>query len=157
MGLFNFKKKAAPAPAPEPEGPVSAEQIKLVQESWAKVVPISEQAAALFYGHMFETHPEVRPLFPESLDEQGKKLMQMITVAVNGLNNLEAIVPAVQELGKRHVAYKVEEAHYAVVGENLIWTLEQGLGDAFTPDVKDAWTTVYGVLSTTMIDAAKTA
>lgn len=138
------------------EGPVTAEQIKLVQESWAKVEPISEKAAELFYGHLFETHPEVRPLFPETMDEQGKKLMKMVSVAVNGLNNLEAIVPAVQDLGKRHVGYNVTEEQYAVVGGNLLWTLEQGLGDDFTPEVKEAWTTVYDLLATTMIEAART-
>jgi nitric oxide dioxygenase len=153
MGLFGLgKKKEAPAP----EAPVTAEQVKLVQDSWAMVEPISDKAAELFYGRLFETAPEVQSLFKGDMKEQGKKLMQMITVAVKGLTNLEAIVPAVQELGKRHVKYDVKEEHYAVVGASLLWTLEQGLGEAFSPDTKEAWTAVYGVLSNTMIDAAKT-
>ncbi len=149
-----FKKK----PKPEaPAGLPSEEQVKLVQESWAMVEPIADTAAELFYGRLFETAPEVKPLFSGDMKAQGKKLMSMITVAVKGLSNLEAIVPAVQDLGKRHVAYNVKEEHYAAVGSSLLWTLEQGLGDKFTPDTKEAWTTVYGLLATTMIDATKTA
>lgn len=149
-----FKKKPETA---EPTGLPSAEQVKLVQESWAMVEPIADTAAELFYGRLFETAPEVKPLFSGDMKAQGKKLMAMITVAVKGLSNLEAIVPAVQELGKRHLKYNVKEEHYAVVGSSLLWTLEQGLGEAFTPDTKEAWISVYGVLSSTMIDAAKTA
>ena len=156
MGLFGFGKKKEEAAAVA-EAPVTAEQVKLVQESWAAVEPIADKAAELFYGRLFETAPEVKPLFKGDMKEQGKKLMQMITVAVKGLSNLEAIVPAVQELGKRHVKYKVKDEHYAVVGASLLWTLEQGLGDAFTPDTKDAWTAVYGVLADTMIAAANEA
>lgn len=148
---------AVPTPATAEEGPLTSEQVKLIQESWAKVVPISETAAGLFYGRLFETTPEVKPLFKGDIKEQGAKLMKMIGVAVNGLTDLAAIVPAVQELGKNHVGYGVKEEHYAAVGSSLIWTLEQGLGDAFTPDTKDAWVAVYGVLSGTMIDAAKSA
>ncbi len=151
-----FKKKPKPEAATAPGLP-TAEQVKLVQESWAMVEPIADTAAELFYGRLFETAPEVKPLFSGDMKAQGRKLMAMITVAVRGLSDLEAIVPAVQELGKRHVAYKVKEEHYAVVGSSLLWTLEKGLGDAFTPATKDAWATVYGVLSTTMIDAAKAA
>ena len=152
MGLFSFKKKDA-----APAAPVTAEQVKLVQDSWAMVEPIADTAATLFYGRLFETAPEVKALFKGDMAEQGKKLMQMIAVAVKGLSNLEAIVPAVQELGKRHVKYNVKEEHYAAVGASLLWTLEQGLGEAYTPETAAAWTAVYGVLSTTMIDAAKTA
>jgi len=154
--MFNlFKKKPA---APEaPAGLPTAEQVKLVQESWAKVEPIADTAAELFYGRLFETAPEVKPLFSGDMKSQGRKLMAMITVAVKGLSDLESIVPAVQDLGKRHVKYNVKEEHYAVVGSSLLWTLEKGLGDAFTPDTKEAWATVYGVLSSTMIDAANAA
>ena len=87
-------------------------------------------------------------------NRQGRKLMQMITVAVRGLNNVPALIPAVQELGRRHVGYGVRDEDYATVGSALLWTLEKGLGPAFTPEVKDAWATVYGVLATTMRDAA---
>ena len=86
--------------------------------------------------------------------EQKKKLMQTLAFCVNGLTKLDEIVPAVKELGQRHVGYRVAEEHYDSVGAALLWTLEQGLGEAFTDDVKSAWTTVYTVLSTTMKEGA---
>jgi hemoglobin-like flavoprotein len=130
-------------------------QKKLVQESWAKVVPIAEQAADIFYGKLFAADPSLQPLFKGDMKAQGKKLMQMISVAVAGLDRLGDIVPAVQALGKRHVGYGVNDSHYDTVGGALLDTLSVGLGPAFTPEVKDAWVVVYGVLSTTMKDAAK--
>lgn len=134
---------------------MTPEQITLVQDSWAKVVPISETAAELFYGKLFELDPEVKPLFKTDIKEQGKKLMQMITVAVNGLTKLEEIVPAVQAMGKRHAAYGVKEEHYDTVATALLWTLEQGLKEAFTPETKEAWTETYTLLAATMKEAAK--
>lgn len=133
---------------------MTPEQKTMVQESWAKVVPISDKAAELFYGKLFEMDPDLKPLFKGDMAEQGAKLMKMITVAVNGLDRLDEIVPAVQGLGKRHVAYGVTDEHYDTVGGALLWTLEAGLGDDFTPDVKEAWATVYGILATTMKEAA---
>ena len=135
---------------------MTPETIKLVQGSWEKVMPISDKAAELFYGKLFELNPAYRDLFPEDMAEQGRKLMAMINTAVNGLNNLEAIVPAVEDMGKRHVGYGVSEGDYDVVGEALIWTLGAGLGDAFTDDVKDAWVETYTLLATTMKNAAAT-
>ncbi|WP_420560884.1 globin family protein [Tepidicaulis sp.] len=127
----------------------------LVQESFAAVRPISDQAAAMFYDRLFTIAPEVKPLFKGDISEQGKKLMQMLAVAVNGLNNLEAILPAVQELGRKHVDYGVTAAHYQPVGEALLWTLEQGLGDAFTAETKAAWEKTYTLLAGAMIEAAE--
>lgn len=131
--------------------------IALVQGSFKKVEPIAEQAAEIFYSKLFEKDPELKPLFKGDIKEQGKKLMTMLATAVNGLNNLDAIVGAVQDLGKRHVGYGVKESHYATVGEALIETLEAGLGEDFTDEVKEAWIEVYTLLSTTMIDATKEA
>lgn len=133
---------------------MTPEQAVLVKTSWAKVVPIKEAAAGLFYGKLFELDPSLKGMFKGDMAEQGRKLMAMINTAVNGLDKLEAIVPAVQDLGKRHVAYGVTDQHYDTVGSALVWTLEQGLGADFTPEVKDAWVTVYGVLATTMKQAA---
>jgi hemoglobin-like flavoprotein len=133
---------------------MTPEDKKLVQDSFAKVAPIAEQAAALFYQNLFAKDPSLKPLFKGDMAEQGKKLMKMIATAVNGLDQLDAIVPAVQDLGRRHVAYGVKPQHYDTVGAALIQTLAQGLGAAFTPEVKDAWTTVYGVLADTMKAAA---
>ncbi|EWH12165.1 hemoprotein [Catenovulum agarivorans DS-2] len=128
--------------------------IELVQNTFAQVAPIADKAAALFYARLFEIAPEVRPLFKADLTEQGAKLMQMIGTAVASLTNLDALVPVAQDLAKRHIDYGVKKEHYAVVGAALIWTLEQGLGDAFTEEVKQAWVDVYGLLSSVMIDAA---
>lgn len=133
---------------------MTPEQLVLVKESWAKVVPIKQQAAELFYGKLFELDPALRPMFKGNMQEQGRKLAAMLNTAVNGLDKLEVIVPAVQQLGRRHVAYGVTDSHYDTVGTALIWTLEKGLGPVFTPACKDAWVTVYGVLAGTMKTAA---
>lgn len=129
-------------------------QIKLVQTSFAKVAPIAATAADLFYGRLFEIAPQVRAMFPDDLSDQKKKLMAMLGFAVAGLSHLDTLVPAVQALGRRHAGYGVTAAQYTPVGAALLWTLQQGLGEAFTPEVKDAWATAYITLSTTMIDAA---
>lgn len=134
---------------------MTLDEVSLVQNSWQLVVPISDQAAKIFYERLFLVDPALKPLFKGDLREQEKKLMTMIGAAVNSLNNLDLVVPAVQRLGERHAKYGVKDADYATVGGALLWTLEQGLGKAFTPEVKQAWTTVYGVLATTMKDAAR--
>ncbi|MGC6432043.1 MAG: globin family protein [Jejuia sp.] len=133
---------------------MEAKTIELVQGTFKKVVPIADKAAEIFYAKLFDLDPALKPLFKGDMKEQGAKLMSMIGTAVNGLNNLDAIVPAVQNLGRNHVGYGVKDSHYDTVGSALIYTLETGLGDAFTPDVKDAWVEVYTVLATTMKDAA---
>jgi len=129
-------------------------QVELVQTTWEKVVPISDQAAALFYGRLFELDPELKPMFKSDIREQGKKLMQMITVAVRGLGDLGKLVSAVEDLGRRHVGYGVRKKDYDTVATALLWTLEQGLGPDFTPEVKAAWVETYTVLATTMQKAA---
>lgn len=134
---------------------ISPSQVDLVQSSFSKVAPIADQAAALFYGRLFEIAPQVKPLFKGDMAGQGRKLMGTLAVAVGGLSDIETILPAVEGLARRHVAYGVEAAHYKPVGEALIWTLEQGLGDAFTPEVKAAWLSAYALLSTVMISAAE--
>jgi len=130
------------------------DEIQSVQSSWEKCVPIADKAAELFYGKLFELDPNLKPLFKGDMQEQGKKLMTMITVAVNGLNDLEKIVSAVKALGVRHVGYGVEDSHYDTVGSALIWTLGKGLGEEFTDSLKAAWIKVYTLLATTMKEAA---
>jgi hemoglobin-like flavoprotein len=132
---------------------MSPEKIALVQDSFKKVVPIAGPAADIFYDRLFEIAPDVRGLFPEDMTEQKKKLMQMLAIAVNGLTKLDEILPAVQDLGRRHNGYDVTAAHYDKVGEALIFTLDKGLGEAFTPEVKDAWVETYGALAGVMIEA----
>ena len=136
---------------------LTPEQKALVASTWQQVVPISEQAATLFYDRLFEMDPSVKPLFKSDIKQQGIKLMQTITLAVKSLDKLDQLVPIVQELGRRHIGYGVKPEHYTTVGGALLWTLEQGLGDAFTPEVKDAWAVTYGLLSSVMIDAAAAA
>jgi hemoglobin-like flavoprotein len=133
---------------------MNAAQIKLVQDSFAKVAPISAQAAVLFYDRLFEVAPGVKAMFPADMTEQRKKLMATLAVVVGGLSNLEAVLPAASALAKRHVSYGAKPEHYPVVGGALLWTLEKGLGDAWTPEVAAAWTAAYGTLSGFMISEA---
>ena len=133
---------------------MTLEQKQLVQNTWEKILPISESAATLFYDRLFELDPSTRPLFKHTnMQEQRKKLMQVIGTAVNGLNRLDQLIPAVRNLGRRHTGYGVTDEHYSSVGRALIWTLEQGLGTDFTPEVREAWTTVYTLLADTMKNA----
>ena len=132
-------------------------QKSLVQNSFASIATIADDAAVLFYQRLFELDPSLRPMFRGDMAEQRKKLMQMITAAVKGLDRLEQLVPVVKDLGRRHAGYGVADSHYDTVGAALLWTLEVGLGRAFTPDVKEAWTAVYGLLATTMKTAAREA
>ena len=134
---------------------LTSTQKTLVQESFARVVPIADAAAALFYGRLFELDPSLQRMFRGDMAEQRKKLMHMLTAAVKGLDHLDRLVPVVQDLGRRHVAYGVKDAHYDTVGAALLWTLEQGLEDAFTPETAEAWATVYTLLATTMKEAAR--
>jgi hemoglobin-like flavoprotein len=130
------------------------DQIKLVQDSFAKVVPISETAAVLFYDRLFEIAPQVKAMFPADMIEQRRKLMAMLATVVHGLGHLESILPAASALAKRHVGYGAQPEHYPVVGAALVWTLEKGLGDAWTPEVADAWSAAYETLSRFMIAEA---
>lgn len=130
--------------------------IDRIRTSWAAVEPIADTAAGLFYGRLFELDPAIERLFRRTdMPAQRKVLMQTLTVVVKSLDKLEQIVPAVQALGRRHAGYGVSEEHYATVGAALLWTLEEGLGDAFTSDVRGAWADAYGILASVMIEAAR--
>ena len=136
---------------------MTPEQVQLVKTSFASVLPIAERAGMMFYDRLFELDPTLRPMFKGEMSEQNRALMRMIASAVNGLDRLETIVPTVQALGVRHAGYGVVDAHYQTVGEALLWTLQQGLGDGFTPEVAEAWTTAYDLLAGTMQSAAREA
>ena len=136
---------------------MNSKQIALVQSSFARVAPIAETAADLFYQRLFDLDPSLRPLFRGDMKDQGKKLMAMLGTVVGGLRQLDRLVPGVRALGARHADYGVRDEHYDTVGAALLWTLEKGLGKAFTPETKEAWTTVYGILATTMKQAAQEA
>ena len=136
---------------------VTPAQKTLVQDSFAVIAPIADDAAVLFYRRLFEIDPSLQAMFRGDMAEQRRKLMQMLTAAVKGLDRHDQLVPVVQELGRRHAAYGVADAHYDTVGAALLWTLEKGLGEAFTPETKEAWATVYGLIATTMQQAAREA
>ena len=136
---------------------LTASQKTLVQDSFAIIAPIADDAAVLFYSRLFELDPSLRPMFRGDMATQRRMLMQVLTQAVKGLDRLDQLVPVVQSLGRRHVGYGVRDAHYDIVGAALLWTLEMGLGNAFTPEVKEAWATVYGLLATTMKEAGRAA
>jgi nitric oxide dioxygenase len=133
---------------------MTPQQIALVRESFAKVVPIREQAAALFYDRLFAIDPSTRPLFRGDMKSQGAKLMAAIGAVVKSLDRIETMLDDLRALARRHNQYGVREGHYAIVGAALLWTLEQGLGVDFTSDVREVWTTAYGLLSSAMIAAA---
>ena len=130
---------------------MTPQQVNEVQASFAKVVPIADRAAALFYGRLFEMAPETRALFRCAMDRQGRKLMSTLMTIVNGLGDFDALVPVVRDLAKRHVVYGVAREHYAVGGSALLWALEQELGDEFTPAVRASWEAAYSALSEAMI------
>jgi hemoglobin-like flavoprotein len=135
---------------------MTPDQVTLVRNSFALVEPIAPQAAALFYDNLFQADPSLRALFRGDMAEQGGRLMSMIGSAVQMLGQPDKLIPVLQAMGRRHVGYGVQEAHYAPVGAALLLTLKQGLGEAFTPEVHNAWATLYGVISQTMQDAART-
>ncbi len=165
LEVSNLAKDTSPAapayaatsggqPEANGSGGPTAKQIELVQASFKKVAPIAEAAAEMFYSQLFKLDPTIKDLFKGDMKEQGKRLMAMIATAVAGLNDLNSLVPSVKELGLRHTKYGVVDKHYDTVGEALLWTLEQGLGAEFTPDVKEAWTTIYTLLAEVMMEGA---
>lgn len=125
-------------------------QVALVKSTWAQVLPIQDQAATWFYNKLFELDPRVQSMFRGDLSTQGKKLMRMLDISVRGLDHFHALLPALEDLGRRHTQYGVRSDDYGTVALALLWTLEQGLGDAFTADVRCAWTEVYTELATAM-------
>ena len=134
---------------------MTPKQVALVQVSWEKIQPSADAVADLFYARLFGLDPSLQLMFKGDMQEQGRKLASMITFAVKGLTRLEAIVPGVQALGRRHAGYGVKDDHYDTVGEALLWTLGKGLGTAFTGEIRAAWEAAYGVLANTMREAAK--
>ena len=136
---------------------MTPEQIALVKSSWQQVLPIKDIAADLFYTRLFELDPSLRGMFKGDMTEQGRKLMAMINTVVNSLDQLGPILGAVEDLGRRHAGYGVNDRHYDTVGDALIWTLGQGLGERFTPDLKQAWISAYTILASAMKKAAYTA
>ena len=140
---------------------MTPQQIELVKKTWVMVVPIADTAAELFYGRLFELEPSYREMFNNDMTEQGKKLMKTINIAVEALDDVEPLIPTLKQMGADHAGYGVVDRDYNVVGAALLWTLEKGLGEVFTDEVKNAWAAVYEVLANTMkagaAEAAKAA
>lgn len=134
---------------------MTPEQKQIVKDTWAMVLPIKQQAAEMFYNRLFDQYPEVRPYFKSDMTEQGEKLMAMLNQAVISLDNVEALIEPLRQSGKAHRGYGVKAEDYDKVGASFLWTLEQGLGDAYTPEVQDAWTVTYQTLASVMIDGAE--
>jgi len=133
---------------------ITPQQKQLVQKTWVMVVPIADTAAELFYGRLFELEPEYRKMFKNDMTEQGKKFMKTINIAVEALDDVEPLIPVLKQMGADHAGYGVQERDYNVVGAALLWTLDKGLGDAFTDEVKNAWGAVYELLASVMKEGA---
>jgi nitric oxide dioxygenase len=136
---------------------MTPEQIQIVRLSFVQVMDIKAAAGRLFYERLFTIAPEVRPMFKSDIGAQADKLMETLGVAISALKNPAALSPILAQLARRHVNYGVRDEHYDKVGEALLWTLEHGLGDAFTPEVKKAWADLYAHVAATMKAAAKPA
>jgi len=135
---------------------MTLENIAAIRRTWDLVVPIADEAAALFYDRLFEIDPTVKPLFKATdMTAQRRKLMDVIGTVVGNLEEIETLIPTVEALGRRHVGYGVEDRHYETVGAALLWTLEQGLGDQWSEDAAAAWSEAYGLLSGVMRESAK--
>jgi nitric oxide dioxygenase len=132
---------------------MTPEQVALVQQTFAEVVPVAAEAAKAFYGRLFEVAPAVQPLFPGDMTQQRRKLMASLAIVVHGLSDLPSILPTASALAKRHVGYGAKPEHYPLVGEALLWTLARALGTHWTPEVASAWTAAYTTLSDVMIEA----
>lgn len=129
---------------------MTPQQIALVQDSFRKVLPIADTAAAMFYARLFELDPSLRKLFKGELKKQGAMLMSMIASAVRGLTDPNALIPVLHALGRRHSGYGVVDAHYTTVAEALLWTLQQGLGEQFTAETREAWVAAYSMMASVM-------
>lgn len=129
-------------------------QTELVRVTWKRVQPRREAAAALFYGRLFERAPDVRPLFERDLDAQGAMLMVTLDTVVAAVDRLDELLPMAARLARRHVGYGARPEHYDTVGDALLWTLAQALGDDFTPAAGEAWRAAYATLAGAMRRAA---
>jgi hemoglobin-like flavoprotein len=134
---------------------MTPETIRLVRASFAQIAPVGDVTARLFYDRLFTLDPSIRRLFPEDLGKQKQALMATLKLAVDHLDRPDELVPLVEQLGVRHARYGVQPAHYPLVSSALLWTLEQGLGPAFSSAACEAWVAVYELLATTMQAAAE--
>lgn len=136
---------------------MTPEHKAVVQTSFEKVKPMAGTSATLFYGRLFKLNPNLERFFRSDLNEQGRKLMHMIGLAVKGLNRPDELTPLLRDLGARYAGYGVHERDYETVRAALLWTLEHGLGDAFTSVVREAWIAAYELFAEEMKAGAREA
>jgi hemoglobin-like flavoprotein len=131
---------------------LSIDDIERVRSSFDRLWPTSTRTASLFYERLFEIAPEVRPLFRKDIDEQKRKFIATLAVIVGSLDNSSKLISLTDTLARQHGNFGVQPAHYTIVGEALMWSLERGLGDQWTPGVAESWSKAYGIISTFMIE-----
>lgn len=136
---------------------MTSHEVQLIQSSFARILPIADQAAAIFYARLFELDPSIRGMFQGDMPAQGRRLLESFSMFIANLDRLDAILPAARALGIRHASYRVRDEHYETVGQALLWTLGKGLGPQFTPEMQGAWAKVYWLLAETMKTAARDA
>jgi hemoglobin-like flavoprotein len=136
---------------------MTPEQVILVQTSFERILPIASQAAALFYRRLFVLDPALRALFKGDMAEQGRKLMTMLRMVIVGLDRLETLLQAIEQLGARHHSYGVQAEHLATFAAALLLMLEHSLGELWTLEVGSAWVSAYQLLAATMLEAAPVA
>lgn len=129
---------------------MTSKQIQIVEEGIELLQPIAMDAARLFYGKLFELDPSLRHMFRGDMDEQGRLLMNMLTAAARSLRRFDQLAPSIEAMGRRHACYGVRDEHYDTVATALVWTLEQGFGEAFTVEVRDAWVAMYVMITGVM-------
>jgi hemoglobin-like flavoprotein len=134
---------------------MNKEQAELVRNSLVHIRPIADEIAESFYAHLFDVTPKLRKLFTGDMKRQGEMLMTSLELAVSSLDNPKSILSSVQALGERHASYGVKVEYYQLAKEAYLWSLENHLGDEFTPELQDAWATAFGALVEAMISAAQ--
>lgn len=136
---------------------MSPQTVSRVKTSFARTLPVADAVAKAFYGRLFAQHPELRRLFADDMSEQERKLMLTLATVVENLDRLDRVVPVAEELARRHVSYGVVDAHYAMVGDALVWALKSLGGPRFDADTEAAWREAYGTLAQVMIMAPRKA
>jgi hemoglobin-like flavoprotein len=136
---------------------LTKKQIKLVQDSWSTITPVSQKMGEEFYANLFEKAPELKPLFKSDPKDQAMKLMFMLSYLVYRLEHVEELKEEILKLANRHKDYGTEPKHYAIIGENLLWSLERNLGSQWTQEMQEAWGTTYKMIADLMINGKKAA
>lgn len=134
---------------------MTPEQVQIIKLTFAQAMRDKDEVGRIFYDRLFTIAPEVKPLFKGDIAAQSRKLMDTLALAVGMLQDMPTLIISLEGLARRHVVYGVKDEHYDKVGAALLWTLEQGLGDAFTPQARDAWAALYAAVAKIMRDAAR--